>query len=81
MFSPFLSPRAPCCRPVLLCAGVNAQAAGFLEDSSAKVEARNVYFNRDFRDGHSSSSQGRPSEKSGPKASSSMCSRVIPKAR
>lgn len=42
----------------LLCAGVNAQAAGFLEDSSAKVEARNVYFNRDFRDGHSSSSQG-----------------------
>jgi hypothetical protein len=30
----------------------------FLEDSSAKIEARNVYFNRDFRDGHSSSSQG-----------------------
>jgi hypothetical protein len=42
----------------LLSAGVNAQAAGFLEDSSAKVEARTVYFNRDFRDGHSSSSQG-----------------------
>ncbi|MBA6096532.1 OprD family porin [Pseudomonas juntendi] len=43
---------------LLLCAGANAQAGGFLEDSSAKVEARNVYFNRDFRDGHSSSGQG-----------------------
>ncbi|WP_054911733.1 OprD family porin [Pseudomonas sp. NBRC 111127] len=42
----------------LLCAGANAQAGGFLEDSSAKVEARTVYFNRDFRDGHSSSGQG-----------------------
>jgi len=42
----------------LLCTGAHAQAAGFLEDASAKVEARTVYFNRDFRDGHSSSSQG-----------------------
>ncbi|MBH3429790.1 OprD family porin [Pseudomonas alkylphenolica] len=39
-------------------AASSTQAAGFLEDSSAKLEARNVYFNRDFRDGHSSSSQG-----------------------
>lgn len=49
-------------RPVagcfLLCVGVNAQAGGFVEDSHAKFEARNVYFNRDFRDGHSSSTQG-----------------------
>lgn len=43
---------------LFLCVGAHAQAAGFLEDSSAKVEARTVYFNRDFRDGHSSSSQG-----------------------
>ncbi|MFK0090236.1 OprD family porin [Pseudomonas sp. NPDC090755] len=39
-------------------AAASTQAGGFLEDSSAKLEARNVYFNRDFRDGHSSSSQG-----------------------
>ncbi|HCN46832.1 MAG TPA: outer membrane porin, OprD family [Pseudomonas sp.] len=37
---------------------VSAQAGGFIEDSSARVETRNVYFNRDFRDGHSSSAQG-----------------------
>ena len=37
---------------------VSAQAGGFIEDSSARLEARNVYFNRDFRDGHSSSAQG-----------------------
>ena len=36
----------------------SVHAAGFLEDSSARLEARNVYFNRDFRDGTSSSSQG-----------------------
>lgn len=59
MFAPFpLAPGRRVAGLFLLCAGVNAQAAGFLEDSSAKVEARNVYFNRDFRDGHSSSSQG-----------------------
>ena len=43
---------------VALFAGFSAQAAGFIEDTSAKVEARNVYFNRDFRDGHTSSQQG-----------------------
>ena len=43
---------------VALFAGFSAQAAGFLDDTSAKVEARNVYFNRDFRDGHTSSQQG-----------------------
>ncbi|MGE8406657.1 MAG: OprD family porin [Pseudomonas sp.] len=37
---------------------VSAQAGGFFEDSSARLESRNVYFNRDFRDGHSSSAQG-----------------------
>jgi hypothetical protein len=41
---------------VLLC---RCQRPGcrFLEDSSAKIEARNVYFNQDFRDGYSSSSR------------------------
>ena len=59
MFAPFpLAPGRRVAGLFLLCAGAHAQAAGFLEDSSAKVEARNVYFNRDFRDGHSSSSQG-----------------------
>ncbi len=45
---------------LLLCAGFTAQsqASGFLEDSSAKVESRTVYFNRDFRDGHTSNEQG-----------------------
>ncbi|MBF4212096.1 outer membrane porin, OprD family, partial [Pseudomonas donghuensis] len=52
MFAPFpLAPGRRVAGLFLLCAGVNAQAAGFLEDSSAKIEARNVYFNRDFRDG------------------------------
>lgn len=37
---------------------VSAQAGGFVEDSSVNIEARNVYFNRDFRDGHTASSQG-----------------------
>ena len=43
-----------------VCAGfaANTQAGGFFEDSSAKLEARTVYFNRDFRDGSSSSPQG-----------------------
>ncbi|WP_233281707.1 OprD family porin [Pseudomonas tructae] len=39
-------------------AAVSTEAAGFVEDSSAKIEARNVYFNRDFRDGHTNSAQG-----------------------
>jgi hypothetical protein len=59
MFSPLpLAPGRRVAGLFLMCAGAHAQAAGFLEDTSAKVEARNVYFNRDFRDGHSSSSQG-----------------------
>lgn len=59
MFSPYpLAPGRRVAGLFLLCAGANAQAGGFLEDSSAKVEARTVYFNRDFRDGHSSSGQG-----------------------
>ena len=43
-----------------VCAGVaaQAQAGGFIEDSSAKLEARTVYFNRDFRDGSASNPQG-----------------------
>ncbi|MGF6149239.1 OprD family porin [Pseudomonas fluorescens] len=45
---------------LVLCAGFTAhsQASGFIEDSSAKVESRTVYFNRDFRDGHTSNEQG-----------------------
>ncbi|WP_285415516.1 OprD family porin [Pseudomonas sp. efr-133-TYG-5] len=45
---------------VLLCVGVSvpAQASGFLEDTTAKIESRTVYFNRDFRDGHTASDQG-----------------------
>ena len=43
-----------------VCAGFAApsQAGGFFEDSSARLEARTVYFNRDFRDGSSSNPQG-----------------------
>ena len=43
-----------------VCAGVavQTQAGGFIEDSSAKLEARTVYFNRDFRDGSASNPQG-----------------------
>ena len=43
-----------------LCAGFStgAQASGFIDDSRASVESRTVYFNRDFRDGHSSNPQG-----------------------
>lgn len=45
---------------VVLCAGfaTQVQASGFLEDTTAKIESRTVYFNRDFRDGHTSSDQG-----------------------
>lgn len=58
---PFLDPR-----PLLglgaaaLCAGFAplANADGFFVDSSAQLESRTVYFNRDFRDGHSSAVQG-----------------------
>jgi len=44
----------------VLCAGFTAQvqAGGFFEDTTAKIESRTVYFNRDFRDGHTSSDQG-----------------------
>ncbi|POA21907.1 outer membrane porin, OprD family [Pseudomonas sp. FW300-N1A1] len=44
----------------LLCAvfSTQSQASGFIDDSSATVEARTVYFNRDFRDGHTSNPQG-----------------------
>ena len=55
----------PQCRAARLsalavCAGFAAQtqAGGFIEDSTAKLEARTVYFNRDFRDGSTSSPQG-----------------------
>jgi len=43
-----------------LCAvfSVQARASGFIEDTTAKVESRTVYFNRDFRDGHTSTEQG-----------------------
>ncbi|MGE1173134.1 OprD family porin [Pseudomonas sp. BW7P1] len=45
---------------LVLCAGFTAQtqAGGFFEDTTAKIESRTVYFNRDFRDGHTSSDQG-----------------------
>ena len=59
MFAPF--PPAPgrgLAGVLAMLTAASTQASGFLEDSSAKVEARNVYFNRDFRDGHVSSSQG-----------------------
>ncbi|WP_207864354.1 OprD family porin [Pseudomonas sp. 58(2021)] len=44
----------------VLCAGFTAQvqASGFFEDTTAKIESRTVYFNRDFRDGHTTSDQG-----------------------
>lgn len=44
----------------VLCAGFTAQvqASGFLEDTTAKIESRTVYFNRDFRDGRTSNDQG-----------------------
>ncbi|QXH44048.1 OprD family porin [Pseudomonas xanthosomatis] len=59
MFAPFpLAPGRSVAGLFSLCAAFTAQAGGFVEDSHAKVEARTVYFNRDFRDGHSSSSQG-----------------------
>ncbi|MCO2272864.1 OprD family porin, partial [Pseudomonas aeruginosa] len=42
-----------------LCGGFVAPApAAFLEDGSARLEARTVYFNRDFRDGSSANPQG-----------------------
>ncbi|KII33992.1 OprD family porin [Pseudomonas fluorescens] len=44
----------------VLCAGFTAQvqASGFFEDTTAKIESRTVYFNRDFRDGSTSNAQG-----------------------
>ncbi|WP_033890045.1 OprD family outer membrane porin, partial [Pseudomonas aeruginosa] len=62
MSSPF-SPRSPRTLRGLgalaLCGGFVAPApAAFLEDGSARLEARTVYFNRDFRDGSSANPQG-----------------------
>lgn len=37
---------------------VQVQASGFFEDSHARLESRTFYFNRDFRDGHTSNPQG-----------------------
>lgn len=44
---------------LVLCAGftLTAQANGFIDDTTAKIESRTVYFNRDFRDGHTSTEQ------------------------
>ncbi|MGV8842883.1 MAG: OprD family porin [Pseudomonas sp.] len=36
--------------------------AGFIDDSKASVEARNFYFNRDFRDGGTATSQAKSEE-------------------
>ncbi|MCU1731997.1 MULTISPECIES: OprD family porin [unclassified Pseudomonas] len=59
MFAPL---SCSCGRRLCGLAGVfvslSTYAGGFFEDSRARVETRNVYFNRDFRDGHSSSTQG-----------------------
>ena len=45
---------------LVLCAGFteSAFASGFIDDTTAKLESRTVYFNRDFRDGHTSNEQG-----------------------
>ncbi|TWD52352.1 OprD family porin [Pseudomonas sp. SJZ131] len=45
---------------LVLCAGFTApaQASGFIDDTTAKIESRTVYFNRDFRDGHTTNDQG-----------------------
>ncbi|TDF82448.1 OprD family porin [Pseudomonas sp. H9] len=59
MFAPFpLAPGRSLAGLLAMLAAASSEAGGFFEDSSAKVEARNVYFNRDFRDGHVSSNQG-----------------------
>lgn len=56
MFAPLLyAPERTVTGLSLLCAGCAAQAGGFVDDSQARFEARTVYFNRDFRDGHSNS--------------------------
>uniref|UniRef100_A0A1I8AT78 Outer membrane porin, OprD family n=2 Tax=cellular organisms TaxID=131567 RepID=A0A1I8AT78_9BILA len=55
--TPFIAQR-PVVGALLSLVTVSAQASGFLQDSSVNIEARNVYFNRDFRDGHTASSQG-----------------------
>jgi hypothetical protein len=45
---------------LVLCAGFTAQAhaSGFIDDTKANIESRTVYFNRDFRDGQTSTEQG-----------------------
>jgi hypothetical protein len=45
---------------LVLCASFTAHvhASGFIDDTKASIESRTVYFNRDFRDGHTSTEQG-----------------------
>ncbi len=45
---------------LVLCAGFTGpvQASGFIDDSTAKIESRTVYFNRDFRDRAHPNEQG-----------------------
>jgi hypothetical protein len=45
---------------LVLCAGFtgSSQASGFIDDTTANIESRTMYFNRDFRDGHTSTEQG-----------------------
>ncbi|MCU1715591.1 OprD family porin [Pseudomonas sp. 5P_3.1_Bac2] len=44
---------------LVLCSGIALPAsAAFFEDSKASLEARTLYFNRDFRDGSTSNPQG-----------------------
>ncbi|HEX8540884.1 MAG TPA: OprD family porin [Pseudomonas sp.] len=58
---PFITARRSLgCGALFLYAGFSAQvqASGFIDDTTANVESRTVYFNRDFRDGHTSTDQG-----------------------
>ena len=45
---------------LVLCAGFtgSSRASGFIDDTTANIESRTIYFNRDFRDGHTSNEQG-----------------------
>ncbi|HEX8592121.1 MAG TPA: OprD family porin [Pseudomonas sp.] len=58
---PFITARRSLgCGALFLYAGFSAQvqAGGFIDDTTAKIESRTLYFNRDFRDGHTSTEQG-----------------------
>ncbi|OCR23777.1 porin [Pseudomonas syringae] len=59
-FSFITARRSLGCGALFLYAGFSAQvqASGFIDDTTANVESRTVYFNRDFRDGHTSTEQG-----------------------